>query len=246
MHDVLNDCDAARQAIPDLGYEWSDHQLRSLGLEVQALYPELASWTPYLAAEAQLIYARRHHGVSVTPKIRAEEFLVFLRTFLEGRVQPVAQGRPCQTESGPALEADRKVAAPLPMVVVLPARMPPTVAVAGTMIHTAADAKWNACLDELERLNVRAFSEGLLLRDGISEARQALTEQTQTSPAGEVGDLVALVGRLARKLSKAAPDDPLSEQAVEFLRRKRLVNPLRSCTPAGAEAHLPAAPSEEA
>ncbi|HFK2002930.1 TPA: hypothetical protein ACGW3W_002225 [Pseudomonas aeruginosa] len=246
MHDVLIDCDAARQVIPDLGYEWSDHQLRSLGLEVQALYPELASWTPYLAAEAQLFYARRHHGVSVTPKIRAEEFLVFLRTFLEGRVQPVAQGRPCQTESAPALEAAREVAAPLPMVVVLPARLPPTVAVAGTMIHTAADAKWNACLDELERLNVRAFSEGLLLRDGISEARQAVTEQTQTSPAGEVGDLVALVGRLARKLSKAAPDDPLSEQAVEFLRRKRLVNPLRSCTPAGAEAHLPAAPSEEA
>lgn len=43
-----------------------------------------------------------------------------------------------------------------------------------------------------------------------------------------VDDLAALVGKLAQKLRKAAPDEPLAEKAVDYLKRKSLLSPLRA------------------
>ncbi len=86
MNDVLNDATAARAAIPDLGYIWPDARLRSLGQEVQAEYPELAAWPPYLAAEAHLYYVSRFPSDPSQVGTRNVEFLTFLRAALAGHV----------------------------------------------------------------------------------------------------------------------------------------------------------------
>ena len=79
--DVLMDSHAAQKAIPDLGYYWPDAKLKALGEAVQAIYPELAAWPPYLAAEAHLLYASRSHSIpaGVAPDARDDLFLAFLR-----------------------------------------------------------------------------------------------------------------------------------------------------------------------
>ncbi len=84
MSDVLQDSHAARLAIPDLGYDWPDHKLKALGLEVQARYPELAGWPPYLAAEAHLYYASRVSGDPSEVQARSVKFLPFLRAAVAG------------------------------------------------------------------------------------------------------------------------------------------------------------------
>lgn len=87
MNDVLQDDYVARQAIPDLGYNWPDHRLKALGLDVQALYPELAGWPPQLAAESHLHYASRFPGNPSTVQARSVEFLTFLRAAIAGHVR---------------------------------------------------------------------------------------------------------------------------------------------------------------
>ena len=87
MSDVLQDGYAARQAIPDLGYDWADQKLKTLGLEVQAQYPELAKWPPYLAAEAHLYCASRFLGDPSKVLARSVEFLAFLRAVVAGHVR---------------------------------------------------------------------------------------------------------------------------------------------------------------
>ena len=89
MEDVLQDSSAARRAIPDLGYDWPDQRLKALGIDVQAQYPELAKWPPYLAAEAQLYYASRIAGDPSSVQARSTEFLVFLRAAIAGHVDSV-------------------------------------------------------------------------------------------------------------------------------------------------------------
>ncbi|WP_199039909.1 MULTISPECIES: hypothetical protein [unclassified Dyella] len=84
MDDVLKDSLAARKAIPDLGHHWPDTRLKALGVEVQAQYPELAGWPPYLAAEAQLHYASRFPGNPAVVGVRSVDFLTFLRAAIAG------------------------------------------------------------------------------------------------------------------------------------------------------------------
>lgn len=80
MNDVLQDDLAARRAIPDLSYDLPTSQLQDLGVKVQAQYPELAEWPPFLAAEAHLYYAGGFRGESCNMQPRSVEFLTFLRT----------------------------------------------------------------------------------------------------------------------------------------------------------------------
>lgn len=86
MNYVQQNGHAARLAIPDPGYDWPDHKLKTLGLEVQAQYPELANWPPYLAAEAHLYYAGRFPSNPANVEARSVEFLAFLRTGIAGHV----------------------------------------------------------------------------------------------------------------------------------------------------------------
>lgn len=92
MNDVLQDLWAASLAIPDLGYDWPDHRLKTLGVEVQAQYPELVDWPPYLAAEAHLYYDRRFPGDLSKVQARSTDFLAFLRATISRHVaQPSAR-----------------------------------------------------------------------------------------------------------------------------------------------------------
>jgi hypothetical protein len=88
MDDILQDDQAARRAIPDLGYDWPNGKLKALGMDVQAQYPELTNWPPYLAAEAHLLYTRRLPGDPSIVSPRSAEFLAFLRAAVAGHVHP--------------------------------------------------------------------------------------------------------------------------------------------------------------
>lgn len=80
MKDVLLDVRAAAEAIPELGYHWPNDELKALGLDVQAQYPELMTWPPYLAAEAHLYYpGRSKYSPTLVPP-RSADFLMFLRS----------------------------------------------------------------------------------------------------------------------------------------------------------------------
>lgn len=57
---------------------------------------------------------------------------------------------------------------------------------------------------------------------------RAPAPQAQGMPEPTVGDLAALVARLVRALRKAAPGHELAEKAADYLKRKRLLSPLRS------------------
>lgn len=89
--DILNDSLAAQKVIPDLGYDWPDAKLRRLGEDVQAKYPELASWQPYLAAEAHLYYTSRHPSDPGQVSVRDVGFLPFLRAAIAGHVDRSSQ-----------------------------------------------------------------------------------------------------------------------------------------------------------
>ena len=93
--DVLNDCHTAQRAIPDLGYYWPNARLKALGEAVQAIYPELSAWPPYLAAEAHLLYASRFPSdPGVAPSARNDLFLPFLRATVAGhanRLEPAGR-----------------------------------------------------------------------------------------------------------------------------------------------------------
>jgi hypothetical protein len=68
-------------------------------------------------------------------------------------------------------------------------------------------------------------------------ARLAALGVKASQPARQVDDLAALVGRLVRALRKAAPDNALADQALDYLRRQGLQgSPLRN---AGVVGTLP-------
>lgn len=87
MSDVLQDGSAARRAIPDFGYDWPDHRLKTLDIEVHATYPELVGWPPYLAAEGHLYYASRFPCDPFKVEARSLDFLAFLRSTIAGHVE---------------------------------------------------------------------------------------------------------------------------------------------------------------
>ena len=58
-------------------------------------------------------------------------------------------------------------------------------------------------------------------------ARDALAFDRDEAPPS-VGDLAMLVAQLVRALRKAAPGNELSEKAADYLRRYKLLSPLRT------------------